>query len=193
MSTAMESLRPAHRINFDEFCRLYETAVLDSDSRVELIDGVIIDMERPGIDHEWAVGRLSKIFHSMLGDAVAIRTQAALHLDEWNFFVPDIILLRGPDMRYRRRHPTPEDVLLVVEASDSTLRKVLKTKLPVYAANNTAEAWVLDVLSMELHIQRASEEGRPPKTQTLALTRSTRLPLHGLPGVEVDLSSLLDV
>ena len=193
MSTAMESLRPAHRINFDEFCRLFETGVLDSDSRVELIDGVIIDMEPTGIDHEWAVSELSAVFHALLGDTVAIRTQGSLPLDEWNYFVPDIILLKGPNMRYRHRHPSPEDVLLVIEVSDTTLRKDLKTKLPVYAAHEATEAWVLDVLSMELHMQRASEGDGPPKMQTLALTRSTKLPLRGVPGVQVDLSSLLDV
>ena len=189
----MESLRPAHRIDFTELCRLYETGALDSDARVELIDGVIIDMEPTGIDHEWAVGRLSALFHALLGDTVTIRTQGGLPLNEWNWFVPDIVLLKGPDMRYRHRHPSPEDVLLVIEVSDTTLRKDLKTKLPTYAALEATEAWVLDVLSMELHMQRASEGGGPPKTQTLALTRSTRLPLHGVPGVEVDLSSLLDV
>lgn len=191
MSTAMESLRPAHRIDYDELCRLYETGVLDPDTRVELINGEIIDMEAPGVDHSWAVDCLCALFRSSLGDAVVIRAQGPLLMDRWNFLLPDILLLKGPLTRYRRRHPSVNDVLLVVEISDTTLRRDLKIKLPLYSAHGAREAWILDVVNLDLHIHRASEgEG---SSRTLKVTRSSTLALHAQPDLQIDLSPPLEV
>ncbi len=122
---------------------------------------------------------------------MVIRTQGPLLIDRWNFFLPDILLLKGPLARYRRRHPSVDDILLVVEVSDTTLRKDLKVKLPVYDAHGAKEAWILDALSMDLHVHRVSE-GKAA-SRTLTLTRSTVLSLNAQPDLRVDLSPLLEV
>lgn len=188
MSTAMENLRPPHRINVDEFFRIVASGVLGEDARVELIDGEIIDREPIGIDHGWVVDELTAMFHSSLGDKVAVRTQGALRVDEWNFFLPDVTVLKGPRDRYRHRHPTVDDILLVIEVADSSLRKDMKIKRPIYLQHAAAEIWIVDVQKMVLHVQRASDASSAP--QAMALKPSTSIALHALPGVEIDLSSL---
>jgi Uma2 family endonuclease len=187
MSTAMENLRP-QRINVDEFFRIVESGVLGEDARVELIDGEIIDMEPIGIDHGWLVDELTAMFHSSLGDTVAVRTQGALRVDDWNFFLPDVTVLKGPRSRYRHRHPTVDDILLVIEVADSSLRKDLNIKRPIYLKHAATEIWVVDVQKSLLHVQRASDGASAP--QKIALTPSATISLHALPGVQVDLSRL---
>ncbi len=179
MSIAMESWQPRHRINVDEFHRMAENGVLNADARVELIDGVIFDMAPVGIDHNWAVDRLNALFHRSLGDCAVVRTQGTLRLDEWNELLPDITLLKAPDSRYRRRHPSAEDVLLVVEVSDTTLRHDLKLKVPLYAAQGVMESWVVNVQTMEVHIHRLSGPGLP--AQSAVMKRPGKLTLRGLP------------
>ena len=187
MSTAMENLRP-QRISVDEFFRIVESGVLGEDARVELIDGEIIDMEPIGIDHGWWVDELTAMFHSSLGDTVAVRTQGALRVDDWNFFLPDITVLKGPRSRYRRRHPTVDDILLVIEVADSSLRKDLNIKRPIYLSHAATEIWVVDVQRSVLHVQRASDGASSP--EKIALTPSASISLHALPGVQIDLSRL---
>jgi Uma2 family endonuclease len=184
----MEYLRPQHRIDVDEFFRIVESGVLGDDARVELIEGEIIDMEPIGIDHGWVVDELTAMFHSSLGSRVAVRTQGALRVDERNFFLPDVTVLKGPRDRYRRRHPTVDDILVVIEVADSSLRKDMNIKRPIYLRHSAAEIWIVDVQKMVLHVQRASEGGTVP--QAAALTPSTSVSLHALPGVAIDLSPL---
>jgi len=46
---------------------------------------------------------------------------------------------------YPHRHPGPADILLVIEVADSTLRRDLAIKLPLYARNAVAEVWIVDL------------------------------------------------
>jgi Uma2 family endonuclease len=163
-----------------------ESAALGEDARVELIDGEIIDMEPIGIDHGWAVDELTAMFHSSLGDKVAVRTQGALRVDDWNFFLPDVAVMKGPRDRYRRRHPTVDDILLVIEVADSSLRKDMNIKRPIYLQHSAAEIWIVDVQKRVLRVQRGSDAA----PQTIVLGPSTSVSLHALPGVVMDLSSL---
>lgn len=185
----MENLRP-QRINVDEFFRIVESGELGEDARVELIDGEIIDMEPIGIDHGWVVDYLTATFHELLGRRVVVRTQGALLLDDWNFFLPDITVLKGPLNRYRRRHPSVDDVLLVIEVADSSLRKDLNTKRPIYIRHAAEEIWVIDVQKMGLHVQRASDAAGA--SMAMPLTASASITLHALPDVQIDLAPLVE-
>jgi Uma2 family endonuclease len=65
--------------------------------------------------------------------------------------------------RYRFHHPGPDDVLFVLEISDSSLRYDRDVKLPVYAAAGVAEVWIEDLPNRTLHVYR-EPEGRGYKT-----------------------------
>jgi hypothetical protein len=45
----------------------------------------------------------------------------------------DLLLLKPPRDFYRKRHPLPKDVFLLVEFSDASLGKDQGIKLPAYA------------------------------------------------------------
>ena len=53
---------------------------------------------------------------------------------------------------YALSHPSPDDVLLIVEVSDTSLEFDLNAKRRAYAKAEIAEYWVLDVNSCELHV-----------------------------------------
>ncbi len=62
--------------------------------------------------------------------------------------------MRGTWSDYRLRHPSSEEVFLLVEISQSTLAKDLETKKPVYAAAGIPEYWVLDLVNSLLIVFR---------------------------------------
>lgn len=67
---------------------------------------------------------------------------------------PDVAVTREPTTAYADRHPGPEDLLLVVEVSDTTLDLDRTVKAALYARAGIAENWVLDVTGRELHVHR---------------------------------------
>ncbi len=67
---------------------------------------------------------------------------------------PDIAIVRGGWANYRLRHPTAEDIFLVVEISELSLAKDLDIKKSVYASAGISEYWVLNLAKLQLIIFR---------------------------------------
>ena len=59
--------------------------------------------------------------------------------------MPDLALLKPRPDFYTAAHPSPEDVLLVVEVSDATVRYDSSVKASLYAEAGIPEYWLLDV------------------------------------------------
>ena len=113
----------AHRrFTVDDYHKMAEAGILDEDERVELIDGEIVEMSPVGNRHVAAVNRTHDVLLRRLpvGSAI-ISTQNPVRLDEHSEPQPDVAVLRFQADYYSGALPTPEDVLLVIEVSDSSL------------------------------------------------------------------------
>ena len=154
MSYAMEDWSRLHRITVDEYYRMAEVGLLAPDARVELIEGVIIDMAPIGELHAVIVDRLARVFFGTLGNRAIVRCQGPVRLSNYTEPEPDFAILKPRKDEYRRGHPRGPDTLLAVEVSDTTLRFDLRTKLPIYARHGIAQVWVADVNRSGLHVCR---------------------------------------
>ena len=68
-----------------------------------------------------------------------------MRLDDNNRPEPDIALLKWRDDLYASRSPAPEDILLLIEVSDSTLASDRNVKLALYARFNIPEVWIANI------------------------------------------------
>ena len=129
-----------------------ETGVLKPEARVELLNGEVTDMSPIGERHGYAVRSLIEHFATLAKFAV-IGVQDPIVLNEWSEPQPDFWLA---DRRIKRlgTHPTPADLLLVVEVADTTLQKDRRIKMPLYAAAGIREVWLVDILAQTMHIFR---------------------------------------
>ncbi len=59
--------------------------------------------------------------------------------------LPDIALLRPRSDYYRNGHLGPDDVLLLIEVADSSLRYDREVKIPRYARAGVPEVWLVDL------------------------------------------------
>jgi Uma2 family endonuclease len=148
-SSAIGPLR-RHRLTVDEYHRMAEVGILGPETRIELIDGQIIDMPPPGSLHAGTVAHTARLFERAAGDAAVVWTQNPLMLDEHSEPQPDIALLRPRADYYRSRHPQPGDVLLAVEVADSSLRYDRRIKMPLYARRGIVESWIVDVQAQRI-------------------------------------------
>ena len=118
-----------------------EAGVFCEDDRVELVDGEIIDMAPIGSYHGFSVDALTHIFVRMVPEGIRVRVQGAVQMDESTMFQPDLAILRPRNDNYAESNPTPEDVLLIIEVSDSTVAYDRNVKLPKYAQAGVPEVW----------------------------------------------------
>lgn len=138
----------------DEYHKLVPAGVLREDDRVELIHGEIVWMEPIGREHASCTDYLDDEFHSIPRQRVHVRNQGPVTLSAHDEPQPDISLLRRRPDRYRAKGPSPEDMLLAVEVSDSTLSFDRRTKIPLYAAAGVREAWIVNIPEQCIEVYR---------------------------------------
>ncbi|MHB1770117.1 MAG: Uma2 family endonuclease [Minisyncoccota bacterium] len=87
------------------------------------------------------------LFSLALGDRAIVRVQGPVALPPDSCPEPDLAILRAREDFYAGAHPRPDDVLLVIEVSESSLDFDRRVKLPIYAAAGIREAWIVDIAS----------------------------------------------
>jgi Uma2 family endonuclease len=144
----------------DEYHRMIETAILHEDDRVELINGIIVEMPAVGSRHAACLKRLLNLLPYLKPQDVIIDAQNPVQLDERSEPQPDVALLRHRADFYAGSHPRPEDILLVIEISDTSLATDRADKIPLYARSGFAEAWIVDISHRRVEVYSKPVEGR---------------------------------
>ncbi|MBD2092133.1 Uma2 family endonuclease [Microcoleus sp. FACHB-1515] len=137
-----------------EYHRMAEAGILREDDRLELLRGEIVQMSPIGSRHAATVNRINRLFFRKFGDRALPSIQNPVELDDYSEPQPDIALLRPRDDCYEAGHPLPEDVLLLVEVADSTLRLDRTVKIPLYAEDGIAEVWLIDLKANCIEVYR---------------------------------------
>jgi Uma2 family endonuclease len=144
--------------NVDEYYRMGEAGIFTEDDRVELIEGEIIKISPIGSRHAACVNRiLNKYLGRYAGQGVIVQIQNPVRLSDFSEPEPDVAVLRARDDFYAAAHPTPADVLLLIEVADTSVDYDRNIKLPMYARAGVPEVWLIDLSSevVELYAQPA--------------------------------------
>jgi Uma2 family endonuclease len=156
----MDTVLPQRPFSVAEFHRLAEAGILDRKERVELLDGLVIEMAAIGSRHAATVRRLNRLFAAHAAAELVVDVQNPIHIDEYTELVPDLMLLKPREDFYEAAHPRPEDVLLVVEVADTTLSYDRDLKMRRYGEAGIREAWLVDLPNRVVEVFGApSREG----------------------------------
>lgn len=139
----------------DEYHAMVDAGILTKYDRVELLDGEIIDMVPIGSGHASCVMRLSRMLTEAVGERAIVSVQGPVRLDEASEPEPDLMLLRWQDDFYAAAHPTPADVLLLIEVSDATVALDKNVKLPLYARAAIPEVWIVNLPDRAIEVYSA--------------------------------------
>jgi Uma2 family endonuclease len=128
-----------------DYHKMGDAGILRPDDRVELIRGEIVEMSPIGPRHNGAINRANRALVSIVGDATIVGVQGSIRLDLYSEPQPDFCLLRYRDDFYSTKHATPEDILLILEVSDSSLNYDRKVKVKLYAEVAVPEYWIANL------------------------------------------------
>ena len=143
------------RFTADEFERMVAAGIFREDERLELIGGEIVEMAPIGHRHAACDSNLHERFVRGLGDRAFVWGQGPARLAIDSVPEPDLALLRRRS--YQTGAPRPEDVLLVVEVAESSLRYDRTTKLRLYASAGVPEYWIVSVGGEWIEVCRSPE------------------------------------
>jgi Uma2 family endonuclease len=155
---------------------------------IELLNGLIVEMPPEGPDHADTSTRLMPQLWNAARGRYQVRAAKPISLPPNDSEPePDIALVR--DRSYRDAHPHPEDILLVIEFSNSSLEKDTEEKRLVYAQASLAEYWVVNLKDRGIIIYREPSEGDYQSEQKVY---SGNLSPLAFPDVIININQLLD-
>jgi Uma2 family endonuclease len=142
------------RFNVTEYHQLIASGIFGEDDRVELIGGDLVMMSPIGSQHAATVKRLNRILGRSLQERALIGVQDPLQLDDSSEPQPDLTILKPREDDYAASHPTSDEVLLVIEVSDTTARYDRDVKGRAYARAGIMEAWLVDLTAGWIEVYR---------------------------------------
>jgi Uma2 family endonuclease len=83
-----------------------------------------------------------------------VQAQGPFRADDLSRPQPDLALLRWREDFYAAALARPDDVLLVVEVSDSSLPFDRTVKRPAYGRAGVAETWIVDLNAQAVEVAR---------------------------------------
>ncbi len=143
----------------DEIYKMMEIGILPEESGWELINGEIIHRMSIGNKHAGTVNKLNQLLVILLGREIVVAIQNPIHIDEYNEPEPDIALLKPRNDFYAERHPLPEDILLLIEVSDSTLKYDREIKKTLYAEAGILEFWLINLTENTIECHSLPKNG----------------------------------
>jgi Uma2 family endonuclease len=177
------------RWTVQNYHHMSELGILDSNERTELINGQILLMAAKGTPHVTSLHLLANALRDQLGNTALVRTQDPIQLDDFSEPEPDLAIVRGTVLDYADRHPRPDQVDLIVEVADSTLKQDCEIKDKLYAQAGIADYWVLDLKNRQLHIFRNPTP--TGYTSHLILTSPNQASPLAFPSIALTLTSIL--
>jgi Uma2 family endonuclease len=155
------------RFSAGEYISMAEAGIFGPDERLELLEGEIIRMAAIGSRHARCVNDTAEALIVELHGKAIVSIQNAVRLSDGEVPQPDLTVLRLRPDRYDGALPGPEDVLLLIEVSDTTLRFDRNRKLPLYAQPGIPEVWIVDLNGKRVLVFRAPRDGAYAETTTV--------------------------
>lgn len=141
-----------HKISVSDYHRMAASGIIMEDDRIELLNGEMIEMSPIGPSHTAHVKGINRVLSKLLDGQAIIGVQDPIVLDNLSEPVPDISVLKWRADDYLLAHPTPKEVLLVIEVSDSSIGLDRTIKLPIYAAAGISDYWIINLLEKKIEL-----------------------------------------
>jgi len=174
-----EGFRPLKRAEYD---KLIELGLFD-DERLELIRGVLVKMSPQRAPHASTVQKLTELLMARLQGRFSLRIQLPFALSDDTEPEPDVAVV--PLGAYKAEHP--DTALLVIEVSDTTLKKD-QAKAVDYASAGIGEYWIVNLSEQAVDVYSSPEGDHYAKVRTI---RSGELRPSALPGVVLTVAEIL--
>ncbi len=146
-----EEIRPLLRREYD---RMVELGWFDEE-RLELLEGILLNMTPQGSLHAEVVRRLTKWLVTGVGDRGRVQIQSPLAVSDLSEPEPDVAI--APPGDYSEGHP--KTAWLVIEVADTSLTKDRDVKASLYAACGIPEYWLVNLVDGVIEIHRNCRDG----------------------------------
>jgi Uma2 family endonuclease len=137
------------RFTLEEYDRLIDLGFFAEGDRIELIHGDLIEMSPKGTAHILCCRKLLNTLTQLFENPVWLQCHDPIVIPSSTYgseSEPDFTIFHHPLFA----KVTPEQVLLVIEVSDSSLNYDRAVKGPLYASGQIPHYWIFNVLETQV-------------------------------------------
>ena len=175
------------KISREAYHVMIDAGIFGPEDKIELLNGEIIDMSPVGNPHIGTINWLSQLFIQKLAGKAIVSIQNPINLSEFSEPEPDLVVCKYRDDFYKHERIKAQDILLLIEVSDTTLEKDREVKFPLYAEAGIECCWIVNLTSKQLEVYTYPEKGKYQNSQVYAEGEIVALENFGL---EFSLSDL---
>jgi Uma2 family endonuclease len=135
---------PIMRLSVDQYHQMMQAGILDSGDPIELLEGLLVIKMSKNPPHVYSTSRLDDMLSAAVPPGWFVNSQDPITTLE-SEPEPDASVIRGDRRDYLNGHPTPKDVAMLGEVSDSSLDYDRSIKKRVYARANIPIYWIVNL------------------------------------------------
>ena len=160
------SLDSLYRLTVEQYHALAREGILTDDDPVELLEGLLVCKMTKYRPHTMATGLLRDALAEIVALEYYVDAQEPVTTSD-SEPEPDLLVVRGTRRDYTDRQPGPDEVVMVVEVADTTLRRDRGVKKRIYAAAGLPTYWIVNLKERQIEVYTGptGRTKRPTYTQ----------------------------
>jgi Uma2 family endonuclease len=147
---------PIYRLTVAQYHAMARAGILDEDAPVELLEGWLVQKMTKHRPHSRCTHLTRRAFESLLPPGWYVDSQEPITLAT-SEPEPDVVVIRGDNSDYIDRQPGPQDVVLVIEVAERSLRTDQGRKKRVYACAGIPVYWIVNLKARQIEVYTEPE------------------------------------
>ena len=168
---------PVLPLTVEAYHALLQAGIIQDGDPIELLEGFLVPKMTKGPKHAAVKRRFLRLINPFIPPSCFVDAQEALVAAD-SEPEPDVYVVHGPEAKYERRHPGPGEVEMVVEISESSLRRDRNVKKRIYARAAIPSYWVINLVGncIEVFTQPSGNAKKPTYAQTAVYSAADEVP-----------------
>ncbi len=154
--------RVPYRLSVEQYEAMVASGAFKKEDRLELIEGSLVEKTTKGPNHSAGSEDCWRALHAVLPVGWHVRIEKPTSIpDRESEPEPDVSVARGKTADYRKRHPGPAEVGLVVEVADSSVEDD-RAMATTYGGGGIPVYWLVNLRDCQLEVYTEPSGSSPP-------------------------------
>jgi MEMO1 family protein len=181
--------RGRYAFTVEDYHQLVASGNIARSDRIELINGELTIMPLIKPEHSFHTTRLLSVLPRRLPGGVLLQLHEPITIAPHSEPQPDAAIVKERADGYRKAHPGPKDVLLVIEVADSSVAFDTVVKAKLYGKAGIPEYWVIDV--QEACLRVFTEPSSRGYKKAVEMEKHETVKCGSVPGLALKVKELL--
>jgi Putative restriction endonuclease len=168
------------KLTVKQYHQMIQTGTLSEDDPVELLEGWLVTKMSKDPSHTFSVEESADLIQKVLPQGYYVKQQNPITTTD-SEPEPDVSIIKGRKRDFLERNPSVNNIILVIEVANSSLRQDRKLKQRIYAAAGIPIYWIINLVdrAVEVYTQPVQEEKRYAEKTVYGLEDNLPFVLEG--------------